>query len=69
MTVQQMLARLFELGLSQASVAEFCDTTQPTISRAYAGSSVGYQIGKSIETLLAKMERAEKAKQKAGKAA
>lgn len=58
MTVQEMLNRLFQLGLSQADVAEQCDTTQPTISRAANGAAVRYDLGKSIENLLAKRERA-----------
>jgi predicted XRE-type DNA-binding protein len=60
MTVQEMLNRLFQLGLSQTEVAEFCGTTQPTISRAVNGSMVSYKIGKAIESLLSKRERAAK---------
>ena len=70
MTVQEMLARLSELGFSQASIAEICGTTQSTLSRAATGTSVRYQVGRAIEALLEKVERAEKTKQqKAGKAA
>lgn len=60
MTVQEMLNRLFQLGLSQTEVAEKCGTTQPTISRAANGASVSYIIGKAIEALLSKRERAAK---------
>lgn len=63
MNVQEMIARLIELGMSQGSIAELCGTTQPTISRAAKGTTgVGYELGKSIESLLAKMERANKRK-------
>lgn len=57
MTVQEMLNRLFQLGLSQADVARHCSTTQPTISRASNGSAVRYELGKSIEKLLEQRER------------
>ncbi|WP_238938734.1 helix-turn-helix domain-containing protein [Pseudomonas typographi] len=60
MTVQEMLSRLFQLGLSQAEIAESCDTTQPTISRAANGAMVRYELGKAIETLLSKRARAAK---------
>lgn len=61
MTVQMMLARLFQLGLSQAQIAKDCDTTQPTISRAAnTGADVRYELGKSIENLLSRTERAAK---------
>lgn len=56
MTVQEMLNRLFQLGLSQADVAQGCDTTQPTISRASNGATVRYEVGKAIEKLLADRE-------------
>ena len=58
MTVQEMLGRLFQLGLSQADVAKQCNTTQPTISRAANGAAVRYELGKSIEKLLEQRERA-----------
>lgn len=59
MTVQMMLVRLFQLGLSQAQIAKDCDTTQPTICRAAkGGADVRYELGKSIENLLSKTERA-----------
>lgn len=51
MTVQEMLNRLFQLGLSQAEIAEKCDSTQPTISRAANGAQVRYELGKAIEEL------------------
>jgi predicted XRE-type DNA-binding protein len=51
MTVQEMLNGLFQLGLSQAEVAEKCDSTQPTISRAANGAQVRYELGKAIEEL------------------
>lgn len=57
MTVQEMLSRLFQLGLSQADVAKRCNTTQPTISRASNGAAVRYELGKSIELLLEQCER------------
>ncbi|MCT8164985.1 MULTISPECIES: helix-turn-helix domain-containing protein [unclassified Pseudomonas] len=57
MTVQEMLSRLFQLGLSQADVAKQCGTTQPTISRAANGAAVRYELGKSIEKLLEQQER------------
>lgn len=57
MTVQEMLSRLFQLGLSQADVAKHCNTTQPTISRASNGAAVRYELGKSIELLLEQHER------------
>ncbi|MFK2915293.1 helix-turn-helix domain-containing protein [Pseudomonas sp. 3HC3] len=57
MTVQEMLSRLFQLGLSQADVAKRCNTTQPTISRASNGAAVRYELGKSIELLLEQRER------------
>lgn len=57
MTVQEMLSRLFQLGLSQADVAKSCNTTQPTISRASNGAAVRYELGKSIEKLLELRER------------
>lgn len=56
MTVQEMLIRLFQLGLSQADVAQGCATTQPTISRASKGATVRYEVGKAIEKLLADRE-------------
>ncbi|NMX98629.1 hypothetical protein HBO43_18705 [Pseudomonas veronii] len=60
MTVQEMLNRLFQLGLSQTEVAEHCSTTQATISRAASGTMVGYGTGKAIELLLAEREQAAK---------
>lgn len=57
MTVQEMLSRLFQLGLSQADIAKHCSTTQPTISRASNGAAVRYELGKSIEKLLEQCER------------
>ncbi|AYG07732.1 MULTISPECIES: helix-turn-helix domain-containing protein [unclassified Pseudomonas] len=60
MTVQEMLNRLFQLGLSQTEVAEKCGTTQATISRATSGTMVGYSTGKAIELLLADREEAAK---------
>ena len=61
MTVPMMLARLFQLGLSQAQIAKDCGTTQPTISRASnSGADVRYELGKAIESLLSKTERAAK---------
>lgn len=51
MTVPEMLNRLFQLGLSQAEIAEKCDSTQPTISRAAKGAQVRYELGKAIEEL------------------
>lgn len=62
MTLQEMIARLIALGLSQGAIAKFCGTTQPNISRAARGSSVSYEIGKSIESLLAAEERKSKRK-------
>jgi len=62
MSVRIMLARLLELGLSQTAIADTCGTTQPTISRAAAGASVGYELGKAIESLLERRERAERRK-------
>ncbi|WP_095110389.1 helix-turn-helix domain-containing protein [Pseudomonas sp. Irchel 3E20] len=58
MTVQEMLNRLFQLGLSQTEVAERCGTTQATISRAASGTMVGYSTGKAIECLLSAREEA-----------
>ena len=49
-----MLARLFQLGLSQAEIAELCDSTQPTISRAANGAMVRYELGKAIEEIYLK---------------
>jgi len=60
MTVQEMLNRLFQLGLSQTEVAEKCGTTQATISRATSGTMVGYSTGKAIELLLTEREEAAK---------
>jgi predicted transcriptional regulator len=60
MTVQEMLNRLFQLGLSQTEVAEHCGTTQATISRATSGTMVGYGTGKAIELLLAEREETAK---------
>lgn len=60
MTVQEMLNRLFQLGLSQTEVAEHCGTTQATISRAASGTMVGYGTGKAIELLLAEREETAK---------
>ncbi|MGW7235685.1 hypothetical protein ACWGIE_21225 [Pseudomonas fulva] len=57
MTVQEMLSRLFQLGLSQADVAKGCHTTQPTISRASNGAAVRYELGKAIESLLEQREQ------------
>lgn len=60
MTVQEMLNRLFQLGLSQTEVAEHCGTTQATISRAASGTMVGYSTGKAIELLLSDREQSAK---------
>lgn len=60
MTVQEMLNRLFQLGLSQTEVAEHCGTTQATISRAASGTMVGYSTGKAIELLLGEREQSAK---------
>ncbi|WP_338570739.1 hypothetical protein V6L78_24525 [Pseudomonas canadensis] len=60
MTVQEMLNRLFQLGLSQTEVAEHCGTTQATIFCATSGKMVGYGTGKAIELLLAEREQTVK---------
>ena len=54
MTVKSMLASLFQLGLSQAEIAEICESTQPTISRAANGAMVRYELGKAIEAIFLK---------------
>ena len=59
MTVKSMLARLFQLGLSQAEIAELCDSTQPTISRAANGAMVRYDLGKAIEKIYLKKTKHE----------
>jgi len=63
MTVQEMLNRLFQLGLSQTEVAERCGTTQATISRAANGTMVGYSTGKAIECLLSDREESARRSQ------
>lgn len=65
MTVQEMLSRLFQLGLSQADVAKRCRTTQPTISRASNGAAVRYELGKAIENLLEQREKEAEAENRA----
>lgn len=61
MTVQMMLVRLFQLGLSQTRIAKECKTTQATISRAAkGGADVRYELGKAIESLLRKSEKGAK---------
>ena len=62
-TVKSMLASLFQLGLSQAEIAEICDSTQPTISRAANGAMVRYELGKAIEEIYLKETKAREAKQ------
>ncbi len=54
MTVKSMLESLFQLGLSQAEIAEMCKSTQPTISRAANGAMVRYELGKEIEAIFLK---------------
>lgn len=61
--VKSMLASLFQLGLSQAEIAEICDSTQPTISRAANGAMVRYELGKAIEEIYLKETKAREAKQ------
>lgn len=53
-TVKSMLASLLQLGLSQAEIAEMCESTQPTISRAANGAMVRYELGKAIEAIYQK---------------
>ena len=62
-TVKSMLASLFQLGLSQAEIAEICDSTQPTISRAANGAMVRYELGKAIEEIYLKETKVREAKQ------
>ena len=62
MTVKSMLASLFQLGLSQAEIAEICDSTQPTISRAANGAMVRYELGKAIEEIYLKETKARDAR-------
>ena len=62
MTVKSMLASLFQLGLSQAEIAEMCESTQPTISRASNGSMVRYELGKAIEEIYLKETKAREEK-------
>lgn len=54
MTVKSMLESLFQRGLSQAEIAELCNSTQPTISRAANGAMVRYELGKAIEEIFLK---------------
>ena len=63
MTVKTMLASLFQLGLSQAEIAELCDSTQPTISRAANGAMVRYELGKAIEEIYLKKTQNHEARQ------
>ena len=53
-TVKSMLASLLQFGLSQAEIAEMCESTQPTISRAANGAMVRYELGKAIEAIYQK---------------
>ena len=53
-TVKSMLESLFQRGLSQAEIAELCNSTQPTISRAANGAMVRYELGKAIEEIFLK---------------
>ena len=62
MTVKSMLASLFQLGLSQAEIAEICDSTQPTISRAANGAMVRYELGKAIEEIYLKETKGREAR-------
>ena len=61
-TVKSMLASLFQLGLSQAEIAEICDSTQPTISRAANGAMVRYELGKAIEEIYLKETKGREAR-------
>lgn len=63
MTVKSMLASLLQLGLSQAEIAEMCESTQPTISRAANGAMVRYELGKAIEAIYQKETTAREVEQ------
>ena len=62
-TVKSMLASLLQLGLSQAEIAEMCESTQPTISRAANGAMVRYELGKAIESIYQKETAAREVEQ------
>lgn len=51
MTIQTMLAHLFNIGFSQAAIAESCGSTQATICRIAKGASARYETGKLIEAI------------------
>lgn len=61
MQLKDMVNALLDSGLSQASIAQVCGTTQPTIWRAARGVDIRYSTGKEIERLYRRVNRSRKA--------
>ncbi|GAA0567642.1 hypothetical protein ACFQH5_15800 [Halomonas salifodinae] len=57
MQLKDMVQALLESGFSQASIAQACDTTQPTIWRAAQGADIRYSTGREIERLYRRVIR------------
>jgi hypothetical protein len=53
MTLQQFVADLLEVGLTQVEIAAKCDCAQSTVSAIYRGENKnpGYELGRQIEVL------------------
>lgn len=61
MTLQDMVIALIDTGLSQASIAQACHTSQPVVWRASKGIDIRYSTGKEIERFYKNVMRARKA--------
>lgn len=61
MELKDMVNVLIDSGFSQASIAQVCGTTQPTIWRAARGVDIRYSTGKEIERLYRRISRNKKA--------
>lgn len=61
MQLKDMVSVLLDSGFSQASLAQACGTTQPTIWRAARGVDIRYSTGKEIERLYRRVSRNKKA--------
>lgn len=50
-SVSKMIGELLSVGMTEQSIAEEVQTSQPTIHRIKTGSNCKYELGKRIEVL------------------
>lgn len=55
MDLQQIIAALAAMGLSQAAIAKAVGASQPTVHRAANGADVRFSTGRAIEVLYESM--------------